>query len=104
MKAHPADVFHDGVDEFGFFFRGVGVVEAEVAFAVELAGEAEVEADGFGVADVEVAVGLGWEAGVDATGVFTGGEIGDDDVADEVGRPGGLGGSLGRHGLIIPPG
>jgi len=39
--------------------RGVGVFEAEIGFATEVFGEAEVEADGFGMADVEIAVGLG---------------------------------------------
>ena len=43
---------------------GVGVVEPEVADAAELGGEAEIEADGLGVADVEVAVGLGRKAGM----------------------------------------
>ena len=49
------------------FLGRVGVVEAQVALAAELVGEAEVQADGLGVADVQVAVGLGRKAGVDAS-------------------------------------
>ena len=41
---------------------GVGVVEAQVAVAAELPGHAEIERDRLGVADVEVAVGLGRKA------------------------------------------
>ncbi len=62
VEAEPADVFLDGVDVLLLFFFGIGVVEAQVGFAAELVGETEVEADGLGVADVEVAVGLGWES------------------------------------------
>jgi hypothetical protein len=57
------------------------------ADAAELAGDAEVEADRFGVADVEVAVGLGWKAGVDL-GILLLRDVGGDDVADKVGRRG----------------
>ena len=65
LEAEPADVFLDGVDVLLLFFFGIGVVEAQVGFAAELVGEAEIEADGLGVADVEVAVGLGWKARLD---------------------------------------
>ena len=64
-KPSQSDVGVDGVDVLLLFFRRVGVVEPQVAAAVELAGDAEVEADGLGVADVEVAVGFGREAGDD---------------------------------------
>ncbi len=81
VEAEPADVFLDGVDVLLLFFFGIGVVEAQVGLAAELVGEAEVEADGLGVADVEVAVGLGWKAGLDdCVAVFFGADIfGDDD-------------------------
>ena len=51
--------------------------------AAELLGQAEVEADRLGMADVEVPVGLRREAG-DGGGDPSGREIGRDDVADEV--------------------
>ncbi|EKY04599.1 hypothetical protein HMPREF9120_02180 [Neisseria sp. oral taxon 020 str. F0370] len=83
FKAQPLHVFLDGIDVFVAFFFGIGVVKAQVAQAVIHIGEAEIEADGFGVADVQVAVGLGWEAGLDGT-VFAAFEVFFDDGADEV--------------------
>ena len=65
--------------------HGIGVVEAQVALAAELGGEAEVEADRLGVADVQVAVGLGREARVHAAAVLVGLQVFEDDVADEIG-------------------
>jgi hypothetical protein len=71
----------------------VGIVEAEVSFAAKLGGEAEVEADGLGVADVEVAVGLGRETGLDdGVAVAFGAEVLGDLLAEEVGGNGSFGG------------
>ncbi len=47
------------------FFFGVGVVKAQVAGALVVAGQAKVQANAFGVAHVQVAVGLGRKAGAD---------------------------------------
>ena len=58
LEAQPAHVLLDRLDVLDVLFRGVGVVEAQVADAAELGGDAEVEADRLGVADVQVAVGL----------------------------------------------
>ena len=83
VEAEPAHVALDGVDVFLLFLDRIGVVEAQVAAAAELLRDAEVEADGFGVADVQIAVRLRRETGddrFDASGV----EIGLNDVADEV--------------------
>ena len=66
LEAEPADVFHDGIDVFHVFLHGIGVIEAEVARAAVPLGDAEVDADGLGVADVQVAVGLGRETGLHA--------------------------------------
>ena len=58
VEAQPAHVRLDGVDVLLLLLGGVRVVEAQVAAAAELPGDAEVEADRLGVADVEVAVRL----------------------------------------------
>ncbi len=81
VEAEPADVLLDGIDVLLLFLLGIGVVEAQVGLAAELIGQAEIEADGLGVADVEVAVGLGWKAGLDlGVAVLFGAHIlGDDD-------------------------
>jgi len=83
FEAQPAHVVLDRRDELGIFLRRVGVVEAQVAQAAEFAGDAEVQADRLGVADVQVAVGLGGEACADRR-MFPAGEVLADDLADEV--------------------
>src|SRR3546814_4086916 len=52
-------VVHDGVDESLILLERIGVIQPEEAAAAELFGDREVEADRLGVADVQVAVGLG---------------------------------------------
>ena len=88
IEAEPVDVVDDGIDVLGLFLAGIGVVEPQVGLAAELGREAEVEADGFGVADVQVAVGLGRKAGVHAPAVLVGFQVFEDDVADEISRTG----------------
>ena len=67
---------------------GVGVVEAQVGFAAELGRETEVQADGFGVADVEIAVWLRRKARVDPSLVLVGLQVVENDIANEIGRAG----------------
>jgi hypothetical protein len=82
-EPEPAHVALDGVDILLLFFGRVGVVEAQVAAPAELLGDAEIQADRLGVADVEVAVWFGREAG-HHPGMALGVEVGLNDVADEV--------------------
>ena len=91
VEAQPADVGLDGVDVLLLLLDRVRVVEPQVAAAAELRGDAEVEADRLRVADVEVAVRLGREAG-DRGRDPAGRDVGGDDVADEVAPLGCLGG------------
>ena len=65
----------DAVDVLLLFLRRVGVVEAQVADAAIIARQAEVQADRLSVADVQVAVGLGREAGADAGRVMRRGGV-----------------------------
>ncbi len=65
VEAEPAHVLLDRLDVLELLLDRVGVVEAQVAAAAELGGDPEVEADRLGVADVEIAVGLGRKAGDD---------------------------------------
>ena len=69
------DVAHDGFHIFRVFLLGIGVVEAEVAGAAKLFSGAEIHDDGLRVSDVEIAVGLGREAGVEASAVLAGLEV-----------------------------
>ena len=89
VEAQPLHGLFDGLDILGVFRRGVGVVEAEVAARGDLGGvvlgDAEVKADAFGVADMEVAVGFGRKARDDVR-VAAFFEVAVDDVADKVRR------------------
>jgi hypothetical protein len=96
-----------------------GLVSSKRRWAAAVFGEAEVEQDGLGVAEVQVTVRLGREAGADlgrverrggvvggragaagpaALGMLAGGEVGLDDVLDEIG--GGAGVLAGWFGLL----
>jgi len=86
LEAEPGDIGLDRVDILLLFLAGVGVVEAQVAQPVELLGQAEVGADRLGVADVQVAVGLGREAQMDATVVLSRRLVRGDARLDEVRR------------------
>src|SRR5579872_3163071 len=70
IAAEPADVLDDGIDVLGFFFFRIRIVETEVAFASEFRGEAEIEVDRLGVADVQVTIRLGRESRVHTAAVF----------------------------------
>ena len=83
IEAEPANVLLDALDELVLLLGRVGVVEAQVATAAELLGDAEVEAHRLGVTDMEVAVGLGGEARDDGV-VAARAHIGADDVANEI--------------------
>ena len=93
----PMHVGHDRIDVFGLFLGRVGVVHPHVADAAELVRDAEVEADRLGVADVEIAVRLGRETGVDAR-VLSAPHIFCHDIADEIGWSGIL---VGRFGHAV---
>src|SRR5262249_17131756 len=83
LEAEPVDVERDGIDVFLLLLAGVGVVEAQVAMAAVLECGAEVEADRLGVADVQVAVGLGRKARADLR-VLAGAEVLVDHLVNEV--------------------
>ena len=86
VGAQPARVGDDRVDVLLLFLLGIGVVEAQVGLAAKLLRQSEVQADGFGMADVQIAVGFGRKAGVNAALIFVGLQIVEDDVADKVRR------------------
>jgi hypothetical protein len=119
-EAEPVHRVDDRVDVLLLLLLGIGVVEAQVADAAVVARQPEVQADALGVADVQVAVGLGREAGADArrvdrrhrmvrritgragkatVGVGALGEVAFDDAAQEVAA--GAGGLVGAaHGCM----
>src|SRR5690606_12611890 len=52
-----------------FFFFRIGVVKAQVAGALVVAGQSEVQTDTFSVPNVQIAVGLGGKARTDTRGI-----------------------------------
>ncbi len=98
VEAEPADVALDRVDVLLLLLDRVRVVEAEVAAAAEVTGDAEVEADRLGMADVQVAVRLRREARDDRR-MAPAADIRGNDLADEVGA---LGGSFDAQGRGNP--
>ena len=85
VEAEPVHIFHYRIDIFDIFLDGVGVVEAQVAAAVEVARYAEVEAYRLGVAYVQVSVGFGRKAGQDFPVVLVLCQVGFYLLIDEVG-------------------
>ena len=84
VEPEPAHVALDALDELFGLALGVRVVEPQIARAAELLRDAEIDADGFRVADVQVAVRLGREARLHAPAVLAGRNLVRDDLTDEV--------------------
>ena len=71
FESQPADVVQNILHIFRVFLGRIGVVEAQVAHSVVSFGHAEVHANGLGMADMEVSVGLRGEASLDASAVLS---------------------------------
>ena len=71
METEPLDVAHDVLYVFRILLRGVGIVETQIADTAELLSHTKVHADGLGVPDVNIAVGLWWETCLNASTVLT---------------------------------
>ena len=65
VEPQPVDILLDGLHELHVLLGGIGVVKAEVAQAAVLLGGTEVDAQRLAVADVQIAVGLRRETGMD---------------------------------------
>ena len=102
VEAEPAHVALDRVDIFLLLLGRVGIVEAQVAAAAEFLGDAEIKAERLGVADMQIAVGLRREAGHDFAHP-PGGEVGRDDVANEIAPAFGCRHRLDRAHALPPP-
>jgi len=83
VEAEPVHIAFDRVDVFLLLLLRVGVVEAQMAAAAEFQRGAEIEADRLGVADMQITVRLGRKPRDDLA-IALRGEIGLDDVADEI--------------------
>ena len=86
VETEPAHRFGDRRLELDVFRRRVGVVEAEVAAAAVLRGQAEIQDDGLGVSVVQITVRLGRKARDHLAAVFARSVVLGDDGAQEIGR------------------
>ena len=86
VVAEPAHGGRDRILVLDLLLQRIGVVEAQMARAAVFGGKAEIQDDRFGVAVVQVAVGLGRKAGDDASAIRAVGVVLRDDRAQEVGR------------------
>ena len=87
VEPEPPDVFLDGGHVRSLFPAGIGVIEPQVAQTAEFGGNPEIEADGLGMAEMQVAVGLGGEAGVNPSPVLARPDVFLYDVADKIRGP-----------------
>ena len=83
VGTQPVQVLDDAVDVLLALAGGVGVVQTQVELAAVLVGNRPVDVDGLGAADVQVAVRLGREAGMDLADLPFG-QIGVNDVGQKV--------------------
>ena len=92
VGTQPVQVLDDAVDVLLALAGGVGVVQTQVELAAVLVGNGPVDVDGLGAADVQVAVGLRREPGVDghALELTTLGDVLVNEIMDEVLRHGGF--------------
>ena len=98
VPPQPAHVLEDGVDVLDLLAGGVGIIKAHVAVSAVFGGEAEIEAGGLGVPDVQIPVGFRREPGDNVAAELAGLVVVGDYGADEV-MPGGVGFSRLRHSL-----
>jgi hypothetical protein len=64
MESKPSNVFFYRFYIFNVLFAGIGIIESQVTSpALIFSGDTEVEADGLGVSDVQIAIGFRREAG-----------------------------------------
>src|SRR5215472_1862491 len=84
IETQPSDRLFDGVLVLDVLFDGVGIVKAEMADAAILCGEAEIEADGLGMPNVKVAIGLWREASNHSSAILAATAMLRDDLAQEI--------------------
>ena len=70
-KAQPTDIFLNGIHVFRVLLGRIGIIKAQIAQAMIILCQAKVQAYRLGMTNMQIAIGLGWETGVNPFGVFT---------------------------------
>ena len=66
MKSQPFYIFLDGINIFRVFSNRIGIIKTKVCFSAIFFRQSKIQADTFGVANVQVPVRFRREAGMDA--------------------------------------
>ncbi|OPZ07810.1 MAG: hypothetical protein BWZ07_03255 [Alphaproteobacteria bacterium ADurb.BinA280] len=85
-ESQPDHIIANRLNELRIFAGWVGVIETQVAGAGEIAGNAEIQADALGMAQVQVSIGFGWKARAHLSAMLAAGLVSQHDLADEIGR------------------
>ena len=80
IESEPVDVGLNGPDVFSVFLIRIRVVKTKETGPVKVMGNAEVEAHSFCVADVQVTIWFGGEAGDDRARIFPVSNVGLDNL------------------------
>src|SRR5574340_1181827 len=84
VETQPSDGIAYRIDIFLLFLFRIRVIEAQMAHAVIIAGQAEIEADALGMADMQVAVGFGRETCFDPAMPLAGAVVFFNNAANEI--------------------
>jgi hypothetical protein len=72
VESKPLHRGFDRILVFDVFLDGIGIVKAQVTDTPVFARQAEVQTDGFGVANMQVAIGLWGETGHHSAAILAG--------------------------------
>ena len=64
LETQPFDVVPDGIHIFGVFLHGVGIIKTQVGLAAVFLSDTEVQTDGLGMTDMQIAVRFRWKSGI----------------------------------------
>ena len=85
-KAQPFYILLDGIHILHIFLDRICVIKAEIAQAVVLLCQAEIQADGLGMANMKIAIWLWWKTGMNAFAVTTIFQVVIYFILDKIGR------------------
>ena len=80
----PTHIGPDAVHVFHFFGYGIGVVKTQIELALVTLGNAIIDGDGLGVANMQIAIGLWRETGVNPASVFAIGNVFFNDLLNKI--------------------
>ena len=86
IETQPRHAVANRIDIFLRFLFRIGIVETQVTQTTVIMRNTEIQANALGVADVQIAIGLGRETRFHTSVPFSGTIIFVDNIADKIGR------------------